>query len=373
MPNNKFEKSFQKKKIINSYDRENLPDVMAHVISSRKRLWHLHEDDKLLQNIKKSNSSSINYSGKYFCSIPIIGETVPYGAISFTDYPDKWSTDKDKNFELTLCMDLLLPTLIDAIESQRVSENSKWSDRIIKITEFTRDKGENFSFSPGNFEKEQKIVFQEVITFINKSIDTFGFIAELEQGSKLFNVKGIEGYVDEVHNRIIEGKIYALEDNLQGPIALAVNQDEIIIIPDVLLWRNVLHKFTNNFFKLNNTNSCAAIPIRTSSFSNNLNSYETIIWGAILLEKRTEGPITFDMKIVFEKISLALTEMLSKINKRKELDNKNEILNKFIPSKYANDLIENGSTIVKDYGHLAVIDLKGSTAISLQYPEKIWS
>ncbi|MBI3557196.1 MAG: GAF domain-containing protein [Deltaproteobacteria bacterium] len=354
------------------FHRDSLPPLFAHAISSQRTLWHLKEDDPLLRNIRRGQKPSGSYKGEILSVVPILGETHPVGAIAFTDYPTQWANDPQKNSELQAIVNLLQPLLIESMTSEALVHRSELVESISEIQTSISKLSSSFETNPSDT-RQSEHHYQTIIEKIAEKLDAFGYIAKLDPNTRQFEILGITGYPKEVHDRLTMGRLFALRENEQGPLALAVNREQPVIVTDVQLWKQVLHENTNTFFQKSGTKSCAAIPIYKTIRDQVGAVIEKAIWGVIFLERRSEAPFTLQYSRALSLLANSIDEFIEHIDQKQALERTKKVLSAFVPQRILDRVINENIELEKDQGFLVMLDLKNSTKISLEVGSETWT
>jgi GAF domain len=324
---------------------DSIPPVFAHAISLRNEIWHLRvADDTYLRIVRNSSFSRIQV-GNYFSIIPLYDEARLYGAISVTGYSDEYTRTGEKETEQRAVVRILADQVKNLLRSAENNAKNEWTGI---ASEFL-----NTSKHIDSEEALQKTA-EGLATLANASV----FIAELNKDTEKFKIVGISGFDPYVQERLIKGSIYAKDENLQGPIALAANKRKAIIVQDVALLKEVLHENSVQFFLKNDTKSCAGIPI----FLDDENS----LWGVLWLERRSSmPPITLLAETPLSNIASFIGKSISSLEIRKSLKS-------FVPEHKYEDFVKNEKVDDIEFGYLLGIDFKGSTKVSLEKGAAFW-
>jgi hypothetical protein len=335
---------------------EAVPPIFAHSMSLRKEVWHLRVGSPEFQRIKKVGSADWS-RGQYISVIPVYDEEKMYGAIAISGYDKSVVDIQEFNIEQKAILRVVVDNLRSLLKKEESFQKSFWNELFITsnniISELTV------------LAEDETFPLAEVASELSRVLDASIFIAQLDLVSRKFAMKGIHGFDAFVQERFIKGTVYANLDNEQGPIALAVNRKQPIIISDVQLLKDVLHENSVQFFAKNNTLSCAGLPI--------FNPGTSEVWGVLWLERSksllpfdslSEGPLT--------SLAAAVSLYIQRREKDQSIAAATSTLHTFIPFEVFDDVINNGKTREDDHGYMMMLDLKGSTKISLEKGSDFW-
>jgi class 3 adenylate cyclase len=292
------------------------------------------------------------------------------GALAITDYPEDWVNDVDKNLELATLFRLLGPVFIEQIQNNELLQQSEWStinQEVHKI--FSKLKSQ---INASTTQLNQSALFQQVIEGVSFQLKSYGFIAKLDSQTHEFEILGIHGYPKEVSDRLLNGRIFALPENEQGPVPLAINRKQTVIVSDVRLLRGVLHENTNFFFDRAGTRSCAAVPIFESKTDALGSLQEKTIWGILFLERNITEPFTLKSTTGLEQVSDEIDNLLSDVNQKLIFEKTQKALSSLLPERVLQKVIDQKLEREEDYGTLLMIDLKESTKIALEVGSDVW-
>ena len=350
---------------LNIFERETLPPLFAYVVSNQEVLWNELDSSDLVKQIMTKKENHRDYVSNHFSALPISygGQTI--GAIAFTQYNHKKLSSKLFSNELKNYLDIALRSYSEYLIKERMLKDKSFLSISKRINETITQLS---CISSINDQENNKETLEAILVEVNKELGTAGFIASLDWSTRKLNVLAVVGYNDEITNRYLNGSIYAQEENRHGPIPLAINGRKIITIPDVELWKDVFHEYTNYFFKVSKTKSCVAIPI----FEGKTIQSEDKVWGALFLEKPGRPPLTSSMNDVFVEISASLSELISKVYYQSELNNAKNTLGEFVPSSSIEKILKDQNYEEKDNGYIIMIDLAGSTRVVAHYGRSSW-
>jgi len=357
---------------VNTFERETLPPLFAHIISKSESLWHEHQDSDFLRQIKSKTGGKQKYKGEYLTSIPLYGFGKTYGAIAFTNYPETYVKNKEKSLELEMYLDILLPIYCEKINLNIIANKNSITNKFHTIDKLIDDIYNNIKSQHSNI-VNLSIIMNDTLKVINQELSSYGYLTELNHNSKKLNLLALGGYPEDITERFKKGSIFAHEENRHGPLPLSINERRVIIIPDVSLYKEVYHEFTNYFFGRCNTKSCVSIPIYDLNNDDHDGTYNSRVWGAIFIERNIEDRFNGEMINLFENISYKLSKLIQKLNNKKIHIQTEENLRKFIPEKNYSQILQDNSYQEKDQGYLLMIDLRESTKISNLLGNKTWN
>ena len=349
-------KIVQFKKDQNLFFVDAVPPIFAHAMSLKREIWHLKVGSPEFHRIKKVGKTNFEM-GEYISVLPIYDDEKMYGAVAISGYASTVVATQEYNIEQKAILRVVVETLRSLIKKEESFQKSFWNELFINSHSIISE------LAISSVQTEYPLA--EVASEISRILDASVFIAELDQVTRKFSMKGIHGFEAFVQERFMKGTVYANLDNEQGPIALAVNRKQAVIVSDVQLLKDVLHENSVQFFAKNNTLSCAGIPI----FYVGTND----IWGVLWLERRksllpfdllSEGPLTG--------LAAAVSLYIDRRGKDQSILAANSTLHSFIPEDVFEDVINNGKVREDDHGYLLMLDLKGSTKVSLEKGSDFW-
>jgi hypothetical protein len=335
---------------------EQIPPAFAHALSIRAELWHIKVGSPEFLRIKKTDNSGGTALGQYFSIIPMFDEERIYGALAITGYTEAFATPGEDAVEQRSISRLLADQIKSVCRAESSRNKSEWSalnDKFHKSLSIS-----DLVLSSENI----YAMFAELIsTLANASV----FVAKLDSNSRKFEMLGIYGFDPFVKERFTKGTLYAHKENEQGPIALAVNRKKPVIISDVRLLKGVLHENSNLFFEKNETVSCAGIPIFFHGTQD--------VWGVLWLERnKNQNALNLLAEETLVSIANSISQYINLQDKQRQLTRTTETLQGFVPERILNDVLHNNLIKEDDHGYLVMLDLKGSTKISLEKGSDFW-
>ena len=333
-----------------------IPPIFAHSMSLRKEVWHLRVGSPEFYRIKKTGDANSD-KGKYISVLPIYDEERMYGAIAVTGYSEDIVNTAEYDIEMKAILRLTADTLRTLLKREESNQKSLWQELSVSTsTAITEIKATRASAT---------LPLQSVAETISSAIHGSAFIAELDHATRKFIMKGIHGFNPFVHERFTLGTLYAHVDNEQGPIALAVNKKQPVIVPDVKYLKEVLHENSVQFFEKNNTLSCAGIPIfKTGSDT---------VWGILWLERPNgEEAFNYLAESPLQSLASVVAQYVDRIEKTESLHSTTSALQEFLPPEVYAEVIKNGNYRQDDHGYMMMLDLKGSTKVSLAKGSDYW-
>lgn len=343
-------------------DTETLPPAFAFVISSQESLWHIDQNSEVMSNINSKRKQKYKYDGNLLSVLPLSINDTQIGAFAFTNYTTDLDRDKDRSEQTKLFFDIISPIYCEKILARRILQRNLDYTSVSTLKQSIDSIPLNSSKL--NSQENMKRTIGQLQSLICNSLDAYGYIGEVNKSDSRFKIWNVQGYVSEVQERIANGKIYTHESNKHGPLPLAIHEKRIIIIPDVNLYKDVYHTFTNYFFEKCGTHSCTAIPIY------NKNTGE--IWGAIVLERNSDRRFTGEDKNSLQQVSILASDFITKLINMGLMQKTQNALKEFIPEQGFDKFISDGTYEEKDTGFLMMIDMKASTKINNQLGREIW-
>ena len=158
----------------------------------------------------------------------------------------------------------------------------------------------------------QELVLAKLLEGVNKAFGSYGMISELDIQTKKMSIRAIEGYHEDILDRYLKGSVYAHQENKHGPIPLSVNEEKVIVIPDVYLWKDVLNEITFFFFRKMETKSCVAIPVFKYNFNQDGSENKREVWGTVFLEKKDGEPFSNKMINILNHLSTLVSDIVQK-------------------------------------------------------------
>lgn len=340
--------------------KEELPPVFAHAFSKREAIWHASPLEQRVKSVKSKSTRKDLYEEKYFCVVPLIDNNQCHGGFSFTTNARVSNSESSEAFSQRIIAELSAPHMLQKLVQHKMAKESTSYKDLTLLQENVHE------ITSSSLTEEQ--IMQSILNIINQTVTSQGFIAKLNNETRQLGIKAINYKNDEIQRRYLSGKVFAHVENEQGPLAVSVNHKKIVIVQDVKLYSGVLHEFTNYFFKLSGTNSCASIPI----FNPKSEKSELSIWGVLFLEAVGEHKFDMSQDVFFSKLGEILNAAISSIHERNILKKTEQALETFIPTELVSTYLENSQISKNEEGILMMLDLKSSTKISNSYSKKHW-
>lgn len=343
-----------------------IPPVFAHVITTKKPIWHLHQDSQMGVSIKKSANKKADIHGDIFSVVPLSTDDYVIGAIAFTDYSPNIANSSSAQEELETLIDIVKPYIVNILSKRKLDRDTKEKDRRLGISEDINSIRSRIVSSSQN---EKELLHKSLSAICNR-IGTSGFIGKIEQESREISVQSIYGYTKDIEKKFKQNKFFAYSKNLQGPLPLAVNRKETIIVSDLKLIKSVILKHSYEILQESKANSCACIPIILEKNENNtLFESETIVWGVLWLQVEAPFSLGIKDKPLLDLLGRLISDTVESLEKNKKYMNTIDALEEFVPQHIASKIINNEEAVEEEDGYLIMIDLKNSTGIA----EKIGS
>ena len=320
-----------------------LPPVFAHVVTTGDQLIHKGVYDEKTVQIKGSSEKYKTSKENYFSVVPLkLGNEV-LGGISMTDYP-QWlcnSSLAQKSFLYSI--DILKSIIVESILTTPRAETLKRNGMLQK------------KINIAGSENIHQLLLRCASTLSSEFGWRIAVFKEPEKDMRLPLIKcfRFNKYVEE---RFTHGKIYAKEENKQGPLALAVNNKVPVVVPSVQWMEDVFHKFTNEFIRLHGTSSMAMVPI--------IDIDHNKVVGVFWIEGVKDYEISSSDKELFRNIMSTMSDLIKVINANKKVNLSQEGLEKFIPKHLVSDYLDGKEVVENDNGYLLMFDIKGSTNLS---------
>lgn len=342
------------------FHRESLPPIFAYCISKENDFWHLQDDTAFMKQLNTKKVFKDEYHSNYFTMIPLKDNGNTWGAIAFTEYSTAIAKDEFKTREIKNHLDIFIRIYTQKRNEYIITKKNEHKDILdeldFKITEIEK------CINNTNKEVDSNLYLEKYFRTLTEHFECHGYIGALEPDTRRVNILSCIGYPEDIRSRIINGKIYANKENKYGPLPVSINEKRTVIIPDITLWKDLLHEYTMYFFKRCGTNSCTAIPIYSKDQ----------VWGAMFLEQSSEDRFTESKRNIFDYISKRTSKFISLLDLKSIEIKTKQVLTEFIPDHAVESLISEGSYEERDEGYLIMIDLCSSTKISNRLGEPAW-
>lgn len=337
---------------VQTFIRQELPPLFAHVFSVGEPVMHLKADSEKYRHISRGATPKGPYSTGIFSILPIKSESRMIGAIAFAEYSEDWAESHHHTFLMKYLTQTLEASVVEQIHANDWKNRGEWSKMLLE--------------AQSHLPSAKSL--NEAHIILCRSLKCFGFLASLDHFSRLFTLHAIDGYPTEVDERLRNGRIYALRENEQGPIAIAANQQRTVIIPDVKLLWGVLHENSKIFFERSGTQSCAGVPI----FKGLKGSSNRELWGVLFLERGLGEPFTLEARAALEQIANEFTELLDRFEQEKVTNDALKMLSTLVPPRLLERVISEGMQREDDFGTFVMLDLKDSTKIATHVGSENW-
>jgi class 3 adenylate cyclase len=328
---------------INSLISE-LPPMFAHVVTTGNALINVHSDSSIAFSLRRGNEK-VKAKSDYFTVLPIFAGKDTIGAIALTEYDSEQFRTSLNYSTFLFCLDLLKGILVDHLLT------TPKTDALNKI------KTLNQSISDTQFSETQSIehLIRNFGHVLNASFGWRVIAATLPTPDNLLKVVEIFSFDPQIEQRIRNGKLYAHEDNKQGPLALAVHERKPVIVPNTKWLEGVVHANTTEFFKIHGTRTAAFVPV--------LGNDGTPV-GVFWIEGTHENEISYSDRELFNAFMTQMTERLKLMISNSKLSISNQSLSQFLPKHLVEDFLAGKDVREVDHGFLMMFDLKGSTRLA---------
>lgn len=349
--------------------RQKLPPISAHVITTKRPSWHISEGSLLHKSLHKGLPSPSAYTGKTFSLIPLLGETDAVAVLALTNYEKSIGTDSVQRDNLENTIQLIEPFLAAIVEKRRAFKKMGVGEIQVKILqslqliETQASRGEHDNVDS---------ILQCTCNAITEMYASSAFIGKLLKDTRKVDIRAISGFSEEISKQLIKGTILAESSNQQGPLPLAINLQEIIIVSDIANVEHVLHPVSLEMLRKNDTKSMAAIPIMLQhDFDDSEESTQP--WGILWLEQRSGYVFGLKDLDVLKGIQSAIDRMALAYNGRSKLDRAQNAVSRSMPAHVAAKILAGESPEENDIGYLLMIDLKESSKISVLLSKTGWT
>jgi class 3 adenylate cyclase len=190
-------------------------------------------------------------------------------------------------------------------------------------------------------------------------------IMELNPSNRELKIMGIGGFNDLATAAYKRSQFFAVSNNEQGPVALAVNKRRTITIPDTQWLSGVLHPSTLRTFELSDTRSCAVVPIFSKGHDHN-------VWGLLWIESKLPGFFMPQTEDGLALLGSSVQNYVSTLYLQAAASRVTRALQGFVPNKVLNKVISGEPARETDCGLLLMADLKESTRISRAVGSDKW-
>lgn len=340
-----------------------LPPVFAHVMSTESELWHVHVDSPLYLNIYKGDLSrrSETVRGAYFTALPLYRAENLFGFIFITGYSDDKATDE---FEQALFRNATSGVLEVIQRSAAVSEVSLQIDRLLSIASFS---GEINKHKP-----ESVLKLSETLSeCAGEGLNCRAIVYHLSRETMSLSPCSFKGYTDAEIDRYRTWKIYTVNQNEQGPAALAVSRQSPVLVPSLSLIESVLYHETVTMMKLSGICSVSAIPL-VRTFVDGTGNDRQYVWGLLWLESATPNYFHPASRQAFTHLKEILRNVSDKVFQQMDSAKMQRKIDGLIPARVQARWI-NGEVVEETrQGFLIIADIRGSTKISKTIGGSAW-
>jgi class 3 adenylate cyclase len=325
-----------------------LPPIFAHVVTTGNSLIHVHSDSPIVTSLRRKEYQSTAKTS-HFTVLPIFAGKATIGAISITDYDSEQFKSSLNYSTFLFCLDILKGLLVEHLLTSPKTETLY---RISKL---------NQSLETLEPELNLESLIQHYGQILSQTFGWRVIAATLPTADYLLKVIEIFNFDETIKNQILKGKLYAHEDNRQGPLALAVHEKKPVIIPNTKWLEGVVHPNTIKFFNQHRTTSAAFLPVFESS------RHEQTV-GVYWIEGVPQTQISYSDRELFYHIMNSLSEKVQLLQSQQTLQEQTQIsknsLSQFLPQHLVNDFLAGREVQEIDQGFLMMFDLKGSTRLA---------
>ncbi|MCM0605092.1 MAG: hypothetical protein KA715_03305 [Xanthomonadaceae bacterium] len=334
-----------------------LPPFVAHCMSTKTSLWHIDPGSSLAVDIRKGELQ--RYKSKSpFSVIPVFSNGDAIGAVAFTDYDSENHTGNIRDIEFRTVMNSLLPffeTFIKSKMSLQQTESMYHAQKISKSIE-------EFSLHETNLE----ILMDRISKLLSFELKSACLIGRFNAENREILIQQMSGHNPKAETLYRGLRFFANKNNEQGPLPLAINKEKIVTIGDTQWISNVVHPTSNEIFSLNQTRSCAAIPIFDHS------SEKSSPWGVLWLESPVVGTYTAPIEDALQLIASTIRAAVHTVMISHETETAKKALTGFVPKKALSKLLNGENARIDETGYLFMIDIRGSTKISQHFGAEQW-
>jgi hypothetical protein len=314
-----------------------LPPIFAHVLTTGNSLINVHADSELIGSLRRGEAKS-NAASEYFTVLPLFSGRETVGAISLTDYDiDQFKSALNYSTFL-FCLDVLNGILVEQLLTTPKTESLS---KMAKLN--AQMEAHDFG---GCIDVED--VIRESGTLLNQTFGWRVLSASLPYAENLLKVLKCHSFDEDVERQITGGKLYAHEDNRQGPLALAVHGKKPVLIPNTRWLDGVVHKNTTKFFTIHNTRTAAFVPV--------MGGNEGRAIGVYWIEGVQGNEISYSDRELFNSFSKALSERIKLMKSDSRLKLSQQSLAQFLPEHLVERYMAGHDVSESDYGFLMMFD-----------------
>lgn len=324
-----------------------LPPIFAHVITTGNALVHIHSSSKLIASLRRTNQpqTSGGFQSDYFTVLPINMGKETIGAISITEYDNEQFSSSLYSSTFLFCLDIIKGLLVERLLMHPKTET---------LNSITRLGSEVTAIGKAGVPTVAALV-DACGEVLHREFGWRILSATLQSADHLLTVGAVYSFDSEVESQVKSGKIYAHEDNKQGPIALAVHEKKPVIVPNTQWLEGVVHPNTVKFFKAHGTRSAAFVPILGPE-----GQAMAVYW----IEGLRGNEISYSDRELFISFMNLVGEQLKLMISNSRLEMSHQSLGQFIPEHLVTDFLQGKEVREDDHGFLMMFDLKGSTRLA---------
>jgi hypothetical protein len=334
-----------------NWTSKELPPIFAHVITTGNALIDVHADSAIVAALRRGGQRSKTASDQ-FTVLPIFSGRETIGAIALTDYESTQFSTSLNYSTFLFCLDILKGLLVEHLLTSPKTESL---NKIAKL---------NRQINLHDLTKSDSVAslvdsFGEILN------RTFGWriiSATLPNPDYLLSIGKVFSFDPEIEKQVLAGKIYALEENRQGPLALAVHERKPVIVPNTKWLEGVVHANTTKFFNVHGTKTAAFVPVLgPDGFP------VAVYW----IEGVKDSEITYSDRELFSAFMSTLAERIKLMKADSKVLLSHQSLAQFMPQYLVEDYLAGKEVSEDDHGFLMMFDVKGSTNLSntISFPE----
>jgi hypothetical protein len=289
------------------------------------------------------------YEGTAFSIVPINLSGRTLGVLSLTDYPNETVSSPFRRNLFQVLVHLASKAFADllfkVISHIEIETSVKTGGLVTSLNSMLARDSDTWAI--------------QALNEITETLKCSGFIASVDSDSRELKILSCAGYGPATLTYLNSISFYAKENNINGPVAIAHNLKSVVVVEDITWIQQSIKSKTDDFFKLNGTQSCLVIPIVLAEKEGELAS-----WGLIWLESERISHFRSEQTNSYEQILQAASQSLTRLILSENLSEKSDLLSTFIPKAVAEKLSKGAATREEEIGHLLMIDLRGSTKMA---------
>lgn len=342
--------------------RETIPPVFSHVLTTREPLLNLHEDSDLSMHVRGLITRRWSYGGKYFTVIPVLKDDRVLAAVAFSSYDPALFFDSTRRLELEFGIELLSSILANSIWAANTALSDDWYRRCVRANEkmLASDVG-----AIGEEALETALI--RALEILASDFDCRGIIARLNPLTRELDQKIIFGYDPKLVSLYQATRFFALTENAQGLMPLAINRRRVITAPDLSWILSSLHHKSQELLRLSEAKSAVAVPIMLPKTDEKC---ERDTWGVLWLESKQAGYFSARSEEGLKVVSSAIEAIVARQDMRKKAQTALEGL---VRPDIADRLLRDLPVREEERGYLLVADIRGSSSIANQLGADTWN